>query len=52
VRYLGKTHVGGQFGEVLQEGDDVPVVGLEEGLQGQDGEGWAWVKSWRLVQQE
>ena len=38
MRDLVQAEVQAQLGEVLQHPDDAAVVGLEEGLQGQDGE--------------
>src|SRR6516162_5567961 len=38
MRDLVQAEVGAQLGEVVEQGDDAAVVGLEEGLQGQAGE--------------
>ena len=38
MRDLVQAEVQAQLGEVLQHPDDAAVVGLEEGLQGQQGE--------------
>jgi hypothetical protein len=38
VGHLPQPEVVPQFGEVVEEGDHAAVVGLEEGLHGQDGE--------------
>ena len=38
MRELVQPEVRAQLGEVLEQGDEAAVVGLEEGLQGQQGE--------------
>jgi hypothetical protein len=38
VGHLLQRQVGSQLGEVVEDGDDASVVGLEEDFDGQDGE--------------
>jgi hypothetical protein len=38
VGHLLQRQVGSQLGEVVEDGDDASVVGLEEDFNGQDGE--------------